>query len=36
MLTSLGQHCSRADIDHLYVRRKEGRREMMQIEGAYI
>jgi hypothetical protein len=36
MLTIHGQHHPRADIDHLYVPRKEGGRGLMQVEGAYI
>jgi hypothetical protein len=36
MLTIYGQHHRRADIDRLYVPRKEGRRVLMQVEGAYI
>jgi len=34
MLTIHGQHHQRADIDRLYVPRKEGRRGLMQIDGA--
>jgi hypothetical protein len=36
MLTIHGQHHPRADIDRLHVPRKEGRRGIMQVEGAYI
>jgi hypothetical protein len=36
MLTINGQHHPRADTDHLYVPRKEGRRRLMQAEGTYI
>jgi hypothetical protein len=36
MLTIHGQHHPRADIDRLYVPRKEGGRGLMQVEGAYI
>jgi hypothetical protein len=36
MLTIHGQHHPKADIDHLYVPRKDGERGLMQIEGAYI
>jgi hypothetical protein len=36
MLTIHGQHHPRADIDCLYVPRKEGGRGLMQVEGAYI
>jgi hypothetical protein len=36
MLTIHGQHHPRADIDRLHVSRKEGRRGLMQVEGAYI
>jgi hypothetical protein len=36
MLTIHGQHHPRADIDRLYVPRKEGIRGLMQVEGAYI
>jgi hypothetical protein len=36
MLTIHGQHHPRADIDCLYVPRKEGGRRLMQVEGAYI
>jgi hypothetical protein len=36
MLTIYGQHHPRADIDRLYVPRKEGGRRLMQVEGAYI
>jgi hypothetical protein len=36
MLTTYRQHHRRADIDHLYVPRKEGGRGLMQVEGAYI
>jgi hypothetical protein len=36
MLTIHGQHHPEADIDYLYVPRKEGGRGLMQIEGAYI
>ena len=28
-------HHQKADIDRLYVKRKEGRRELVQIEAAY-
>jgi hypothetical protein len=35
MLTIHGQHHPKADIDRLHVPRKEGGRELMQIEGAY-
>jgi hypothetical protein len=31
-----GQHHPRADINHLYVPRKEGGRGLIQVEGAYI
>jgi hypothetical protein len=36
MLTIHGQHHPRAEIDRLYVPRKEGGRGLMQVEGAYI
>jgi hypothetical protein len=36
MLTIRGQHRPRADIDRLYVPKKEGGRGLMQVEGAYI
>jgi hypothetical protein len=36
MLTIHEQHHPRADIDHLYVPRKEGGRGLMQMKGAYI
>jgi hypothetical protein len=36
MLTIHGQQHTRADIDRLYVPRKEGGRGLMQVEGAYI
>jgi hypothetical protein len=36
MLTIHGHHHPRADIDRLYVPRKDGGRELMQIEEAYI
>jgi hypothetical protein len=36
MLTIHRQHHSGADIDRLYVPRKEGGRGSMQVEGAYI
>jgi hypothetical protein len=36
MLTIHGQHHPKADIDHLYVPRKDGGRGLMQIERAYI
>jgi hypothetical protein len=36
MLTIHGQHHTKADIDRLYVTRKDGGRGLMQIEGAYI
>jgi hypothetical protein len=36
MLTIHGQHHPRADIDRLYVLRKEGGRGLIQVEGAYI
>jgi hypothetical protein len=36
MLTVHGQHHPRADIDRLYVPRKEGGRGLLQVEGAYI
>jgi hypothetical protein len=36
LLTIHGQHHPRADIDHIYVPRKEGRKGLMQVEGAYI
>jgi hypothetical protein len=36
MLRIHGQHHPRADIDRLYVPRKEGGRGLMQVEGAYI
>jgi hypothetical protein len=35
MLRIYGQHHLRADIDRLYVPRKEGGRGLMQVEGAY-
>jgi hypothetical protein len=31
-----GQHHPKADIDYLYVPKKDGGRGLMQIEGAYI
>jgi hypothetical protein len=36
MLTIHEQHHPRADIDHVYVPRKERRRGLMQVEGAYV
>jgi hypothetical protein len=36
MLTIYGQHHPKADTDRLYIPRKEGRRGLMQIEGAYM
>jgi hypothetical protein len=36
ILPIYGQHHPRADIDLLYVPRKEGGRGLMQVEGAYI
>jgi hypothetical protein len=36
MLTIHGQHHTKADIDRLYVPRKDGGRGLMQIEGAYL
>lgn len=36
MLTTYGQHHPRADIDRLYVPRKEGGRGLIQIEAAYV
>jgi hypothetical protein len=36
MLTIHGQYHPNADIDRLYVPRKDGARGLMQIEGAYI
>jgi hypothetical protein len=36
ILTIHGQHHTKADIDRLYVPRKDGGRGLMQIEGAYI
>jgi hypothetical protein len=36
MLTIHGQHHPKADIDRLYVPRKDGGRILMQIEGAYM
>jgi hypothetical protein len=36
MLTIHPPHHPRADIDRLYVPRKEGGRGLMQVEGAYI
>jgi hypothetical protein len=36
MLTMHGQHHPRADINRLYVPRKERGRGLMQVEGAYI
>jgi hypothetical protein len=35
VVTIHGQHHPRADTDHLYVPRKEGRRGLMQIDGIY-
>jgi hypothetical protein len=35
-ITVCGQHNPRADIDRLYVPRKEGRTRVDQIEAAYI
>jgi hypothetical protein len=35
MLAIPGQHHPRADINRLYVPRKEGGRGLMQVEGAY-
>jgi hypothetical protein len=35
MLTIHGQQHPRADIDRLYVPRKEGERGLMQVEEAY-
>jgi hypothetical protein len=36
ILTIHGQNHPRADIDRLYLPRKEGGRGLMQVEGAYI
>jgi hypothetical protein len=36
MLTIHGQHHPKADIDRLYVPRKDGGRGLVQIEGAYL
>jgi hypothetical protein len=36
VLTINGHHHPRADIDRLYVPRKEGGRGLMQVEGAHI
>ena len=35
MLTIHGQHHPKADVDHLYVPRKQGGRGLMQLEEAY-
>ena len=35
MLTMYKMHHPKADIDRLYVKRKEGRRGLVQIEAAY-
>jgi hypothetical protein len=35
VLTIRGKHHPRADIDHLYVPRKDAGRAVMQIVGAY-
>ena len=35
LLTIHGQHHPKADVDHLYVPRKQGGRGMMQLEAAY-
>jgi len=35
MLTMYKMHNPKADIDRLYVKRKEGRRGLVQIEAAY-
>jgi hypothetical protein len=35
MLTMCKMHHQKADIDKLYVKRKEGGRGLVQIEGAY-
>jgi len=35
MLTMYKMHHQKADIDRLYVKRKEGRRGLVQIEVAY-
>jgi hypothetical protein len=35
MLTIHGQHYPRVDVDHLRVSRKEVRRGLMQVQGAY-
>jgi hypothetical protein len=35
-LTTGSQHHPKADIDRIYVPRKDGGRGLMQIEGAYI
>jgi hypothetical protein len=36
MLTIHGQHHPKADVDHLYVPRKQGGRGLMQLEEAYV
>jgi hypothetical protein len=36
MWTIHGQHHPKADIDRIYVPRKDGGRGLVQIEGAYI
>jgi iron-sulfur cluster repair protein YtfE (RIC family) len=36
LLTIHGQHHPKADVDHLYVFRKQGGRRLMQLEEAYI
>jgi hypothetical protein len=36
LLTVHGQHHPKADVDHLYVPRKQGGWELMQLEEAYI
>jgi len=35
MLTMYKMHCPKADIDRLYVKRKEGGRGLVQVEAAY-
>ena len=35
LLTIHGQHHPKADVDRLYVPRKQGRRGLMQLEAAY-
>jgi len=35
MLTMYKVHHPKADTDRLYVKRKEGRRELVQVEAAY-